>query len=156
MAWGEDETGAQLKGILSEAVLTVTSGASAGAGGGIIATEDMEDVRGLECCSFVGGLIGVNKEGKGDASLFAKKGSVAHVAEADGSKRGASLLEVLFACTQLRDELAAEDSTVVPKEGDDRGSAFPERAETDAAASRFRKNETGKLGADGVGHERRV
>jgi hypothetical protein len=156
MAWGEDETGAQLKGILSEAVLTVTSGASAGTSSGIIAAEDMEDVRGLECSSFVGGLIGVNEEGKGDANLFAKKGSVARIAEADGSKRGSSLLEALFVCTQLRDGLAAENSTVVTKEDNGRGSAFPERAETDAAASRFGRNETGKPGADGVGHESRV
>ncbi len=55
---------------------------------------------------------------------------------------------------QLRDVLAAEDSTVVPQEDQDRGLVLPKRAEPDLAASGVRKHDAGQGFAERAGHRR--
>ena len=48
------------------------------------------------------------------------------IAQADGRQPGSFLAECSFMVAQLRDVLAAEDSSVVAKKGDHRGVVGPE------------------------------
>ena len=74
--------------------------------------------------------LGVNQKGKRDSSLLAKDLGVVCVAQADGGQPSAFIAECRFVVAQLRDVLAAEDSSVVAKEGDHCGLVGPERAES--------------------------
>jgi hypothetical protein len=51
----------------------------------------------------------------------------------------------LFVFAQLRDMLAAEDSSIVPQENDDRGFAFPERAQANFPFIGIGQNDVRKL-----------
>jgi hypothetical protein len=53
---------------------------------------------------------------------------------------------------QLRDMLAAENSTVVPQKNNDSWIPFPKRAESDIRAARFRQHYVGELCAEGFRH----
>jgi hypothetical protein len=77
----------------------------------------------------IGVPLGIDQKWEGDSSLLAKNLSVVGVAEADGGQPGAFIAERLFVAAQLRDVLAAEDSSVVAEEDDHSGAVGPERAE---------------------------
>ena len=62
--------------------------------------------------------LGIDQKGKRDSGLLAKDLGVVCVAQADGGQPSAFIAECLFVVAQLRDVLAAEDSSVVAKEGD--------------------------------------
>ncbi len=62
------------------------------------------------------------------------------------------MLEFGLVLAQLRDMLAAEDSTVVPQENDYSGIGFPQRTETDIAALRFGQHNLRQLRAEGFRH----
>jgi hypothetical protein len=76
----------------------------------------------------------VDEQGKGDSGVRAKLLCVMPVAETDGSQRGAAILEFLFVGAQLRDVLAAENSTVMPQKNNHRGLSQPERSQADFPA----------------------
>jgi hypothetical protein len=80
--------------------------------------------------------LGINQKWERDSSLIAKDLGVLCVAQADGGQPRAFIAECLFVVAQLRDVLAAEDSSVVTKEGDHCGVVGPERAESDRMSSR--------------------
>jgi hypothetical protein len=80
--------------------------------------------------------LGINQKWELDSRLLAKDLSVVCVAQADGGQPSAFIAECLFVVAQLRDVLAAEDSSVVAKEGDHRGLVGPERAESDRPSFR--------------------
>jgi hypothetical protein len=67
------------------------------------------------------------------------------VAQANGSHPSAFIAECLFMIAQLRDVPAAEDSSVVAKEGDHRGLVGPERAESDQLSFGVRQNDSRQL-----------
>jgi hypothetical protein len=56
---------------------------------------------------------------------------------------------------QLRDVLAAENSTVVTQEHYDRGLLLPQRTEADGLAVAIRETDVGERCAEGIGHEQR-
>jgi hypothetical protein len=56
------------------------------------------------------------------------------VSETHGSQRGAAILESLLVGAQLRDVLAAENSTVMPQKNNHRGLSQPERSQADFPA----------------------
>jgi hypothetical protein len=80
--------------------------------------------------------LGINQKWERDSSLLAKDLGVVCVAQADGGQPSAFIVECLFVVVQLRDVLAAKDSSVVAKEGDHCGVVGPERAESDRMSSR--------------------
>ncbi len=75
--------------------------------------------------------LGVDQKWECDFSLLAKDLSVVCVAQADGSQLRAFIPKGLFVIAQLRDVLAAEDSSVVTKEGDHCRLVGPERTVSD-------------------------
>ena len=118
VARSEDETATQLEGIPSEFVLGMAGGFCAAAGLGIVASQEMKQVRALELHGGIGFALLVNEEREGDAGFFAESTSVEAVAEPDGGQVGAAIPESLFVRAQLRDMLAAEDSTIMAQEND--------------------------------------
>ena len=74
--------------------------------------------------------LGINQKWERDSSLLAKDLGIVCVTQTDGSQPSTFIAECLFVDAQLRDVLAAEDSSVVAKEGDHCGLVGPERAES--------------------------
>ena len=92
--------------------------------------------------------LGIDQKWERDSSLLAKDLGVVGIAQADGGQPGVFCAESLFVVAQLRDVLAAEDSSVVAKEGDHRRLVGPERAEGDGLSVRVRQDDSRELLAD--------
>ncbi len=84
--------------------------------------------------------LGINQKWECDSSLLAKGLGVVCVAQADGGQPSAFIAECLFVFAQLRDVLAAKDSSVMAKEGDHRRLVSPERAESDSPSFRVEQD----------------
>jgi hypothetical protein len=152
VARAEDEGAAELEGIAAEFVLMVAGGLGTFATLEIVAAKEVEEVGFAEVGELVGLAVGVDEEGKVDAGFFLEEASVAGVAKADGGEGGIFGAERLLVFAQLRDVLAAEDSTVVAEEYEDSGMRFPERAETDLVTEGVGEGDAGETLAEGVGH----
>lgn len=74
------------------------------------------------------------------------------VSKADSDEVGPLLLKFHLMFAQLRDVLAAEDSTVVAKEDDHGRPLGPQRSKLDRVAVGIRQRDGSKTGADGIGH----
>ena len=113
VAWTENEACAELKRIFAKFMLAVPSGVGALARDSVIPTQKMKQVRTLQFGGAVGSAVRVNQKRKCDASLFAEQPRVAKVAHADRREIRSTRLDFSLMLAQLRDVLAAEDSTVV-------------------------------------------
>jgi hypothetical protein len=122
----EDETAAQLKGIPSEFVLRVAGGFGAGPGFGVVSSEQVEQVRAFELHDGIGFTFFVNEQREGDACFLAKSAGVSAIAKSNGGQPGTAIVEGLFVGAQLRDMLAAKNSTVVAQENHHCRLADPE------------------------------
>jgi hypothetical protein len=70
------------------------------------------------------------------------------ITQSDGGKRSTFLAEGLLAFAQLRDVLAAEDSSIMPKENDYGGTAGPQRAESNFAPVGIGEHDIGQFAAE--------
>ena len=149
IAGGEDEAGAQLEGILAQFVLTVAGGLSLLAGGEVVPPEEMEEVSLPEVRDLVGAALFIDQQGEGDLRLLAEEPGVVGVPKTDRGEGGASFLDLQLMIAQLRDMLAAEDSSIVAQEDEHRGSFFPQGPKADCLAVWIREFNGGEGG--GVG-----
>ena len=92
--------------------------------------------------------LGIDQKWERDSSLFAKDLGIVCVAQADGGQPSALSAERLFVVAQLRDVLAAEDSSIVAQEGDHRRLVGPERAESHRLSFRVRQDDSCELLTD--------
>jgi hypothetical protein len=113
IAGAKDETGAELEGILAQAMLAMSGSTGTRAGSRIITAKKVEEVGGFQGSSLVGSLVGVDQKRESDASFLAEEGGVVHVGESDGREGGSGLCELRCVFAQLRDKVAAKDSAVV-------------------------------------------
>ena len=90
----------------------------------------------LEFHGAVGFPPFVHQQRKCDPRFRAESLRIPAVAESHRRERSSPLTKARFARAQLRDVLAAEDSTVVAQEDDDRRLMEPKRAEAKLAAVR--------------------
>ena len=111
----ENKTAAKLQGIFSQFVLTMSPGLGAFTCERIVLAKKMEQRCFLQAEGSVCLALLVNQERKGDPRFFAKGPSIARVTEADRGESGAFGFDFRFVLAQLRDVLAAEDSTPVAK-----------------------------------------
>jgi hypothetical protein len=95
----------------------------------------------------------IDQKWKCDSSLLAKEFGISCVAQTDGGQPNALVLECRFVVAQLRNMLAAEDSSVVAKEGDHRRLAGPKRAESDRSPFRVGQDYSRELLTHGVRHD---
>ncbi len=123
----EDKTAAQLERVSaeSEIVLRVPGGLGPGAGLGIVASQQVKQVCALQFHGGIGFALLINEQGESDACFVAKSASIGAIAKSYGCQGRAAVSESLFAGAQLRDVLAAEDSTIVPQEDHHGGLADP-------------------------------
>ena len=131
VAGTEDKASAQLKGVAAQAMLAMPCRAGPSARDRVFPPQEMKERCPAKARRTVGLPFVVNQERKGDSTFSAEGLRVVQVSEPDGGQARAFLLESPFMIAQLRDVLAAEDSTVVAKEHNHRGPAGPKRAQLD-------------------------
>lgn len=116
ITWAEDKTTSQLERISPELVLRMPGSLGTGAGLGIVIAPEVKQVCAFEFHDGIGFALFVNEQGKSDARFLAKSTSINAVSKPHSSQVGAAVSEGLFVRAQLRDVLAAEDSTVMAQE----------------------------------------
>ncbi len=89
---------------------------------------ELKRIRAQAMLSMAGAVrepLRIYQQRKRDSGLLAKESSVASVAKTDGGEIGALGPEFIFMIAQLRNMLAAKNSTVMAEEHDNGGTAFP-------------------------------
>ena len=148
----EDEAAAKLKGIRSKFVLLMTGRTSALAAFEIIAASEVQQIGGRQVGDGVCLALFVDQEGKIDARLFAENAGVMAIAKADGGERSAFVQKGLLLFAQLRDVLAAKNSSIVPQKNNHRRPALPQRTQPNFFPISVRKNQIRKQLAKSFGH----
>lgn len=93
--------------------------------GGVIASQEMQEVSGLQFRCAVGLSGFINQQRERDARFFTKQPSVIAVAESHRGKRRTLVAKRLLMFAQLRDVLAAKDSSVVSEKNQHRRLRVP-------------------------------
>jgi hypothetical protein len=148
VAGAENKAATQLKGIFPQFVLMMTCGQRASSARGVIFAQKMQQVRRYEARNSISPALLVDQQRKRDAGLFAERARIMTITQSDGGKRSTFLAEGLLAFAQLRDVLAAKDSSVVPQEYDYGGTAGPQRAESNLLAVGIRKHDLCQFAAE--------
>ena len=125
IARSEDKTAAQLEWIPPELVLRMTGGFGAGARFGIVASQQVKQVRALEFHGGIGFAIFVNKQWEGNSCLLAKSAGIDAVPKPHRGEVRSAVAESLLVRAQLRDVLTAKDSTVMAQENNHRRLSDP-------------------------------
>jgi hypothetical protein len=148
----KNETAAELERVLAEPMLPVSARLSALPCLGVIAAQQVQEVRFPQArCAIRRALI-VYQERERDAGLFAEQAGVVGVAQAHRRQVRSLVFESPLVLAQLRDVLAAEDSPKVPQENQHGGLSLPKRAEPDLAPAGIRQNDAGERLAERAGH----
>ncbi len=125
---GKDERTSKLERIFAHPVLAVTGGFRAFPRGRIVGTKQMQDVAFLQAKPTVREKILVNEHREIDCGFRSEGSRVLHAAQSDRDYARAPPLDLRFVLAQLRDVLAAEDSTPMPQECDHRDLLRPRAA----------------------------
>ena len=126
VAGAEHEAPPELEGIAAQARLLVARRAGPPARRGVVATQQVQERTAPKRGGAVGDAIGIHEQRKRDPGLIAKGAGVREVTEAHGREARSGPVELALMVAQLRDVLAAEDSTVVAQEDDHGRPGFPE------------------------------
>jgi|SRR5277367_1760287 len=118
----------------------------------IIAAKDVKDVGGAQVGDGIGLASFVDQQRKVDAGLFAKNASIVAISKADGGERNTLGREFLLMFAQLRDVLAAEDSSIMAQKHDDGRVALPQRAQADVLAVGVRQHNVSEAFAESFLH----
>jgi hypothetical protein len=127
----EDEAAPKLKWIRAKFVLLMTGRASALAAFEIIAASEVQQIGGGQISDGVCLALFVDQQGKIDPRLLAENAGVVAVAKTDSGKGSAFIQEGFLVFAQLRDVLAAKNSSIVPQKNDHRSLALPQRTQPD-------------------------
>ncbi len=146
----------ELKRIFAHLVLPMSGSAGALASRHVVATQHVENGRAAQPCNTVGLPLFVDEKRERDSCLLPKQPGVIHVAQANGSQARTPLAELRFVLAQLRDVLAAEDSTVMPKKGDHRRPVGPERAQPDLVTLAVGQGDRREAGTEGRAKHRNI
>ena len=120
----EDETPAKLKWVLSQVVLAMAVRPGTVTRLFVFCPEHVQQVGVAKSRGPVSETLLVYQKGEGDAGVVAKLLRVDPVTEAHGREVRALVPKSWLVCAQLRDVLAAEDSSVVAQE-DQHGRLAP-------------------------------
>jgi len=148
----KNETAAELERVPAGPKLPVSSSLGALPCLGVIAAQQVQEIRFSQArCAIRSALI-VYQERERDAGLFAEQTGVVGVAQAYRRQIRSLVFERLLVLAQLRDVLAAKESTIVPKENQHGGLTLPKRAEPDLTRIGIRQNDAGQRIAERAGH----
>ncbi len=156
VAGTENETAAELKRIRAQAMLPMAGRGRARPGFGVVTSKKMQQVRRLEAGRAIRQPLRIYQQRKRDSGLLAKEAGVASVAKTDGGEIGALGPEFIFMVAQLRNMLAAKDSTVMAEEHDNGGSTFPQRAEPHFALVGIGQRNFSEIMTERLGHRRNL
>ena len=148
VAGTKDEAAAKLEGVLAKLMLPVAGGLGPLPGCRVVAPKEMEQGSAAEAGGAVRFPLLVDQEREGDAGFLSENAGVVPVPKPDGRQACALFPEGLLVLAQLRDVLAAEDSTVVAEEDEDRGTLPPQRTEADLLTFRVGQDDPRKLSAE--------
>jgi len=109
----EDKAAAELKGILPQLMLAIPARARPVAGGFVLAPEQVQQIRVAQTGGAIRLALLVDQQRERNARILPEQARVIRVAKSDGRQVDAPFAESLLVFAQLRDVLAAEDSTVV-------------------------------------------
>ena len=101
----------------------------------------------LICLAFV-----IDEKRELDSGFLAEELGVAGIAQSNRGKACASFFELGFKFAQLRDVLAAKDSTVMPKKDHYGRPRLPQRSETSRLAVDVRECYSSQLAAERFAH----
>jgi hypothetical protein len=143
ITWRKHKAAAELKRVLAQLVLFVSSGLRATAGLRIVFAQQMKKVGMLQADGFVGLALVVDKQGKIDFGFLAEEAGIFLVAQADHGDTCALLSKRCCEFAQLRDMLAAENSTIMAQKDQHRRPFLPQGAKARCIAVRIRERDTG-------------
>ncbi len=152
VAGAKNKAATKLKRILPQLVLMMTCGARAFPARSIIFAQKMQQICRREPRGSISPALLVDQQWKRDAGLLAEQPRIVTITQSDGGKRSTFLAEGVLAFAQLRDVLAAKDSSVVPQEYDYGGTAGPQRAESNFAPIGIGKQDIRQLAAERLLH----
>ena len=132
------ETAAQLERILAQPMLLVPAGARTVSRSGVIRSKDMQEVGAPQPGRPVRLPLFIDQQRKRDAGILAKDARVIAVTQTYRCQVGSVPVKFRLIFAQLRDVLAAENSSVVTKKDNHRRPLLPQRAQTDLVAIRVR------------------
>ena len=112
----------------------MSSGLGATAGLHVVSTQQVEQGSVAQADSFIRNTFVVDQQREVDAGFFAEEPGIAYIAQANNRQMGAFAMELSFKLAQLRDMLAAEDSTVVAKKDQDGRAVLPQGTKTRGVA----------------------
>ena len=152
VAGREDKATAELQWVLAEPVLFVAGSLGAAAGLHVVTAQQVQQGSVAQADSFVGLAFVVDEKRELDTRFLAKEFRIAGIAQSHNSETCAFLLEFFFGCAQLRNMLAAKNSTIVAQEHQDSRAALPKRAQARRLAFRIRERNSGEFAAIGLSH----
>jgi hypothetical protein len=152
ISWREDKAAAKLKGIRAKFVLLMTGRPRALAAFKIIGTSEVQQVGGGQIGDRVSLALFVDQQRKIDARFFAENAGVVAIAKADGGQGSAFVQEGLLVFAQLRDVLAAKNSSVVPQKNDYDRLALPQRTQPNFLSIRVGEHQIRKPLAQSFAH----
>jgi len=148
----EHEASAQLERILPQLVLTMSRAAGPFSCGRIFGFQQMKNVRALQIGDLIGAPVLVDQQRKADTGIFSKHARVIAIAQPDRRQVYSFRPKPALIFAQLRDVLAAENSTVMAQKHDRGRLFFPQRSEPDLEPVRVRQFDRGKRLAERVRH----
>lgn len=152
ISWSEHEAAAKLERVFAQTVLARADQLGAFARLHVVAAKKVQQVGLFQAEFAISHALIVNEQRKGDVVFLAEEAGVIDVAQADGGHAGSALLELVKMLAQLRDVLAAEDSTIVPEKDDHRGRVSPQGTEMNGFAINVRKGDGGQSCAIALSH----
>jgi hypothetical protein len=121
----EDERRTQLERVFAELFLRKPACLRSLPRRRIVFAQQVKDVRFVQFRSLVGLARVIDQQREGDPGIFTEHPGVIHVAQSDRRDPDSAFLKLLLLCAQLRDVLAAEDSTIMAQKRYYRRALFP-------------------------------
>jgi hypothetical protein len=126
IARSKNKAPTKLKWVSTQPMLTVSGHPRTLPPACVLASQQMEERGALQPRRSVSLALFIHQQRKLDTSFHAKSPSVIKVAQPNRCQPCSLFQKCLFVIAQLRDMLAAEDSSVVTKEHNDCRTVFPQ------------------------------
>jgi hypothetical protein len=113
IAGSKNEACAELEWIFAEFVLAMAGGIGTFARNGVVATQQVKQVRALQFGGAVRGAFYIDEKRKCDAGIFSECARILKIAHSDSRESRSARRDFILMLAQLRDVLEAKHSAVV-------------------------------------------
>jgi hypothetical protein len=147
IAGREHEGPAQLKGILATPGHGLAMAAFLGprAGGHVVGTKDMKQVGSPQSSHAISNALFIDEQRKCDAGLLSEEAAIFLAAQPDGGNADSFMVKLPLVLAQLRDMLAAVDSTIVPQKNDNGRHVGPDSPQPNLIPFGIGQTDAGQL-----------